>query len=49
MWLQIQRNKKPKESLIKKPYLKRISTTSKFCSIDENVENAKKNKNAKEI
>ena len=39
MWLQIQRNKKTKESLMKKPCLTRISTASKTCSIDENVGN----------
>ena len=43
MWIRIQRNKKTKESLIKKPCMKRISTASKAYSIDGNVGNVNLN------
>ena len=43
MWLRIQRNKKTKESFMKKPCLKRISTAPKVYYIDNNVGNVKKN------
>ena len=41
MWIWIQRNKKTKESLIKKPCMKRISTASKSISMMKNFLDSK--------